>query len=105
LITALAQGKKISEADIARMITQGESSKVLALHRTKAGVDFKNETKSAAFIRQSIKSAVKCPICGGHLDPQKSMSYDHIQRKSDGGKGTVDNCDLTHHFCNTGYKG
>lgn len=104
LILALKRGEKPSEAAIARMITQGETSKVLALHRTKTGADFKNETKSAAFIRQTIKSATKCTICGGYLDPQKSMSYDHVKRKSDGGKGDVDNCDLTHHYCNTGYK-
>ncbi|MFN3609447.1 MAG: HNH endonuclease family protein [Hyphomonas sp.] len=102
---SLKSGKTPDEGEIASIITRGESARVLALHRTKSGADFSDQTKSAAFIREALKQAIKCEICGGYLDPQKSMSYDHKKRKSEGGGGAVDNCDLTHHYCNTGYKG
>jgi hypothetical protein len=34
----------------------------------------------------------------------KSISFDHKDRKQDGGLGTPDNAQLTHHYCNGGYK-
>lgn len=65
---------------------------------------FSDDTKSATFISTALKSALKCPICNGYLDPQKSISYDHIQPKCEGGLGAVDNCQLTHPYCNQSIK-
>ena len=45
-----------------------------------------------------------CPICGGMLDPKKSVSYDHIERIREGGAGDIENVQMSHPFCNTGYK-
>jgi hypothetical protein len=64
---------------------------------------FNTETKSAAFLRDALKEPLRCGICGG-LIHFNSISIDHIQRKQDGGLGTVDNAQLTHPFCNTGVK-
>ena len=65
---------------------------------------FSDNTKSAAFIRNALKSALKCPICDGYLDPIRSVSYDHIIRVQDGGMGSSGNCDLTHPYCNQSVK-
>ena len=65
---------------------------------------FPDETKSAAFLGTSLKTALRCPICKGYLDSTKAVSYDHMTPKRDGGRGDVDNIQLAHPFCNTGVK-
>lgn len=65
--------------------------------------DFSTAKKSAVYIRDAIKNAPKCKICGG-LIHRNSISIDHIQRKQDGGVADVNNAQLTHPYCNTGYK-
>lgn len=65
---------------------------------------FSDDTKSKSFILTALKSAIKCPICKGYLDPEKSISYDHIQRKREDGNGNIDNCQLTHPYCNQSIK-
>jgi hypothetical protein len=37
-------------------------------------------------------------------DPNKSVSYDHIVRVSEGGSGDQTNVQMVHPYCNTGYK-
>jgi hypothetical protein len=61
------------------------------------------ETKSASRRRASIESSYRCNICKARLDPD-SASDDHIRRREDGGNDGVDNSQLTHHFCNHGFK-
>jgi hypothetical protein len=39
---------------------------------------FSDDAKSTAFIHKALASAIKCPICNGYLDPEKSVSYDHV---------------------------
>jgi len=65
--------------------------------------DFSRGTKSKTFIKEAIENALKCKICGGYIH-KNSISIDHIYRKEDGGTGTPDNAQLTHPYCNTGYK-
>src|SRR5690606_38886745 len=65
---------------------------------------FSNESKSKVFIESALKGAIKCSICQGYIDSEKSISYDHIQRVEDGGVGEDDNCQLTHPFCNQSIK-
>lgn len=65
---------------------------------------FSNDIKSQSFIQVALASALKCPICNGYLDPGKSMSYDHIVRKSENGPGSIENCQLTHPYCNQSIK-
>jgi hypothetical protein len=67
------------------------------------GATFNPETKSAAFLRDALKEPLRCGICGG-LIHFNSISIDHIQRRQDGGLGTVNNAQLTHPFCNTTVK-
>jgi hypothetical protein len=56
------------------------------------------------YVKEAIKNALHCPVCGGMLDPKKSVSYDHIQEKRKGGTGDPMNVQLAHPYCNTGYK-
>lgn len=70
-----------------------------------SAIRFSDETKSAAYIRQKLAAELRCPECGGYLDPAKSVSYDHKVRIADGGVGGDDNCQLMHPFCNQSIKG
>lgn len=64
---------------------------------------FSSETKSAAFLRDALDNATRCAICGARLH-RNSITVDHIVRRTDGGRGDVDNAQLAHPYCNTGYK-
>lgn len=65
--------------------------------------DFNTGKKSAVYIREALQNVPKCKICGGFIH-RNSISIDHVQRKEDGGLATLDNGQLTHPYCNTGYK-
>ena len=67
------------------------------------GKKFSTRAKSEIFIRQTLPNLPKCHICGAALH-LKSISIDHKKRKEDGGTGSPDNGQLTHPYCNTGYK-
>lgn len=75
-----------------------------------AGTSISNTTKisedakNVVFIDTALASAITCPICKGYLDPSKSVSYDHITRVEDGGKGLANNTQLTHPYCNMAIK-
>ena len=64
---------------------------------------FSRETKSQAFIEKALQGAIKCEICKGYLH-RNSVSIDHIERIEDGGKGSIENAQLTHPYCNTAIK-
>lgn len=68
-----------------------------------AGRKFNTETKSAAFLREAIDGAIRCKICNARIH-MKSLTVDHKTRKEDGGKASLDNAQLAHPYCNTGYK-
>ena len=65
--------------------------------------DFSNYQKSEVFITEALSKAPCCKICGGILH-KNAISIDHIERKQDGGKATIENAQLTHPYCNTGVK-
>jgi hypothetical protein len=104
LVTALSSdpGKTITEGEI--VIFAGLTGKILTGVTVEPGTKFSDETKSAVFIKVALKSAIKCPICGGYLDTGKSVSYDHVKEKAVGGQGDEDNCQLTHPYCNQAVK-
>ena len=65
---------------------------------------FSDDDKSQIFISKALSSALTCTVCGGKLDPSKSVSYDHVTRVRDGGTGHPTNGDLVHPYCNTGIR-
>jgi hypothetical protein len=67
-----------------------------------AGERFEKADTNAAVMRTTLEKDI-CPICKGRFYI-KDRSRDHISRKQDGGKSVLSNFQLTHPYCNTGYK-
>jgi len=65
--------------------------------------NFSQDQKSEIFILETFSQAPRCQICNG-LIHCNSISIDHKKRKRDGGSANVDNGQVTHPYCNTGYK-
>ena len=78
--------------------------KILVGTSAEAGKSFSDDVKSLVFIKSALTSAMRCPICQGYLDTEKSMSYDHIVRAREGGRGAAVNLQLTHPYCNQSVK-
>lgn len=102
LIKRLANKNPPTEQDLVTLA--GLEGKIVIGGESAAGKDFSDDAKSEAFISVALKSAIKCPICNGYLDMEKSVSYDHVVRAREGGAGTSENCDLTHPYCNQSIK-
>lgn len=102
IIDRLVAGKPVSETDIVEFA--GLEGKILVGASAEGGKTFSDDTKSLVFIRAALSSAMKCPLCGGYLDTEKSMSYDHVVRAREGGSGVAANLQLTHPFCNQSIK-
>ena len=103
LVTQFNNGTdSISAADaIAHLGLRG---RIIDVVSAKTSPEFSDETKSTLFVRKALESAIECPICGGKLDPRKSISYDHVVPVRENGLGDASNGDLVHPFCNTGIK-
>ncbi|PBC05701.1 DUF262 domain-containing protein [Mesorhizobium sp. WSM3860] len=67
------------------------------------GKRFTNDSRGATRRRELLRSALRCPLCYARL-PISALSDDHIVRVQDGGRGDADNDQLTHPYCNTGFK-
>ena len=65
--------------------------------------EFGTDAKSSVFLRDALKDPLRCAICDG-LIHRNSISIDHIVRRQDGGKGTLENGQLAHPMCNTTIK-
>lgn len=98
IVEAARDNKDISPDGIAKHL--GLQSRLYSI-QSKPGADFSDDAKSSAFLRDALRQALRCPICEGYLDPAKSISYDHIVRKQDGGDGSDQNCQATHPYCNS----
>lgn len=61
---------------------------------------FTREMKGAAFLRDALPSAPRCPTCGGMLH-KNGMQVGHQTAKRDGGKAVLSNSMMQHPFCNT----
>ncbi len=79
----------------------GVAGKIVAGSEVDAGDAFSDNVKSAAYLAKSLEAAHLCPLCEGYVQAEKSVSYDHINAKANGGKGGLDNIQLTHPYCNS----
>lgn len=102
LVKLISQGVEVTDAKIVE-ITELEG-KIVVGDFISSEPEFNDETKSKTFLDRALESAIKCPICKGYLDPEKSVSYDHIIRQREDGKGNTENCQLTHPYCNQSVK-
>jgi hypothetical protein len=82
----------------------GIRGRILEANVVQTAPNISDDTKSMVYVRQAVTNALHCPICGGLLDPNKSVSYDHIDPIRKGGSGYHENVQLAHPYCNTGYK-
>ena len=98
IVDSIRKDEEITPDIIAK--TLGLESRLYSI-QSKPGSDFSDDAKSSAFLRDALKQALRCPLCEGYLDPAKSISYDHIVRKADGGNGAEENCQATHPYCNS----
>jgi hypothetical protein len=64
---------------------------------------FSKSAQTVAVINEILATRSRCRICKARMAPYH-RSKDHIIREKDGGKGTLDNLQFTHPYCNTGYK-
>ena len=102
LVGRLQDARVITVEEIVSL--SGVTGKILVGSGQESSVEFSDDAKSRAFITKALQTAVTCSICGGYLDPAKSVSYDHVIRRRDGGSGDAGNCDLTHPYCNQAMK-
>jgi hypothetical protein len=102
LVKHLTKEADIREVDLIKMA--GLDGKIVAGAASERAKEFSDEIKSKAFIAVALASAIKCPVCNGYLDPEKSVSYDHVVRAREGGRGISTNCQLTHPYCNQSVK-
>lgn len=65
--------------------------------------NFDNNSKAAVFINEALQNGIKCKICRG-LIHKNSITIDHVQKKEEGGLGTLENGQLAHPYCNTTFK-
>jgi hypothetical protein len=72
-------------------------------HRGTSGKEFSRTVRSGVAMQNLLASAPRCAICNGFL-PTQGTSIDHIDRRESGGRSGADNAQLTHPYCNTGYK-
>ncbi len=82
----------------------GLEGRLLLGETTTKSTKFSDDTKSKVFIRTALVSALRCSICNGYLNVEKSVSYDHVERKRSGGLGDASNCQLAHPYCNQSIK-
>ena len=105
IVDELKLGKSLDEA---LFVLQSQNFDYLSLQKPATitgilGKKFDTEAKSTIFLCEVIKSAPKCGICNGFLH-RNSISIDHIERRQDLGSSSPDNGQITHPYCNTGYK-
>jgi hypothetical protein len=67
------------------------------------GANFTRTTKNAVVLQSVIANAPVCGICDARVN-LRSTTFDHIRRKADGGTGEPSNAQLTHPYCNSGFK-
>ncbi len=102
LIKYLTSNNLPSELDLVKM--SGLDGKVVVGGGGDFSKEFSDDVKSGAFINAALSSSIKCPLCNGYLDTEKSVSYDHVVRAREGGLGQSNNCHLTHPYCNQSLK-
>lgn len=96
-----------SDAGIVELLTTDKSFTYLQPTESPyAGVSptrYSAQVKSGLVMTGLLEHAPKCAICKG-LVPSQAISVDHKKDRSEGGESDLANLQLTHPYCNTGYK-
>ncbi len=102
LVKRFGAGEAIKSDDIFSIM--GLTSRTIVSPPEPRASKISKDTKAKVLLSTSLKSAMPCEICGGLIDPKKSLSFDHKVRVREGGTGEAENVGLTHPYCNTGFK-
>jgi hypothetical protein len=105
LLASLSDGLT-EEAIIERMRANSNPRlpvKIITDEDRKHGRNFSSETKNAIVLKTTLDLSPRCNICEARLH-LRSMTIDHKIRKEDGGTGDPENGQMTHPYCNSGYK-
>lgn len=102
LIENMANNVQMSDDLLVKL--SGLDGKIVLGSASSESSRFSDDVKSEAFISVALETSIKCPVCGGYIDSAKSISYDHVIRVRENGKGDVKNCQLTHPYCNQSIK-
>ncbi|MDE1492640.1 GmrSD restriction endonuclease domain-containing protein [Xenorhabdus bovienii] len=106
LMDAIHVDKDNRDEDIINIILNDPEFDYLTTSTTETKSDKKNfsrEDKSSIYLNSALPSAPVCRICKGYIHTN-SISIDHINRKRDGGDGKKENGQISHPYCNSGYK-
>lgn len=106
LVDYLVVNKKMANDEIINLIIKDTEFDYLKINNSTTESlkkDFSREDKSYIYIHTALASAPLCRICGGYMHAN-SISIDHKKRKQDGGSADRTNGQLSHPYCNTGYK-
>lgn len=98
LVDKFASQEDVAITDVIAQL--GMSGRILDVKALQQTATISDETRSALIIRSSIRSAEKCEICGGRLEVNKSVSFDHEKDVKYGGTGDISNVRLVHPYCN-----
>lgn len=64
---------------------------------------FSTEVSNSKIIALDLEGCKRCEVCGGRIQ-HRAVSKDHIIKVENGGTGNFANLDITHPYCNSGYK-
>ncbi|QNN22264.1 HNH endonuclease [Planctomycetales bacterium ZRK34] len=96
-----------SDEKIAVILQQNERLKFLKVMDDESianSKEFTSSAKSAAFFHKALEEgAVRCEICNARIH-MKGINIDHSVPLRDGGSGHSKNAQVTHPFCQSGYK-
>ena len=103
IIAELGEGK--TAADVATILRNDPSFEFFIFETSAITLfddesSFSRDIKGAAFIRDALPSAPKCPTCGG-LMHRNGMQVGHKRARRDGGSGDLGNAFMQHPFCNS----
>lgn len=101
ILDGLESGKKLDQ--IEKQLTALESEPAAMEFELQAERNAWKESKAIARHKASLEAARRCPICKARM-VYAHMSGDHDVKRVDGGKSSPENTQMTHKFCNTGFK-
>jgi hypothetical protein len=97
----VSEGMTGQPLDVQKVIGHlGLKGRILDIRAVQTSPTITDETKDTLMIRNAINSAQPCPLCGGRLEINKSVSYDHSQDKKHDGTGDIENIQHAHFYCN-----
>ncbi len=103
VLTKIGEGK--SALEIAKYLQEQNEFRYLKERDEQMTMraEISTAVKTVTYVREAIETAIRCKICHARISP-RSISYDHVQRRADGGLGDARNAQMTHPYCNTTYK-